>query len=260
MSVIGSMFGQGPGMGTVVETFEQAIAWGPYPRYYIGAYLVSTTADPTNTPTWELRRGLVLGKVTGGNWTNYSPTATDGSEVAAGVLVENLRMQDVITGSNVARFYAIMVSGGVKGANLIGLDLMARAQLSNRFYFDDNLAGNSQFPWQRFQTKTTSYQILATDNLTHFDNLGAGAAVTFTLPPIANGYCYGFTAAVLAQNFIVASTEGNNIVTFNDIAASTVAYQTGSAIAGGSFKIYSNPAGTLWFCDQMGIGNTLTVT
>jgi hypothetical protein len=259
MSQISSMFGLPPGMGTVVETFEQAIAWGPYLRYYLPAYLDAGILDPTNTPTWELRRGLVLGKkIATGTWTNYAATNTDGSEVAAAILIESMRIQDVITGVNTARFYGIMVSGGVKAANLIGLDNMARAQMSNQFYFDDNFPGNQQFPFQRFQTKTANYQIVASDNLTHFDNLGATGAVTFTLPPIANGYFFGFTASVTNQNLIVASSEGTNMVTFNNISANSVAYQTGGSIAGGSFRIYSNPAGTKWFVEQIG-SNTLTV-
>lgn len=258
MSQISSMFGLPPGMGTVVETFEQAISWGPYLRYYYPAYLDAAILDPTNTPTWELRRGLVLGKkLSTGTWINYSPTATDGSEVAAAVLVESMRIQDVVTGVNTARFYAIMVSGGVKAANLIGLDLMARAQMSNQFYFDDNFPGNQQFPFQRFQTKTGNYQILATDNLTHFDNLGAGNEVDFTLPAIAAGYYFGFTCAV-GQVLKVISTEGTNMVTFNNASASSVAYSTGGSEIGGSFRVYSNPAATKWIVEQIG-ANVMTV-
>src|SRR5262249_38994328 len=106
MSQISSMFGMLPGMGTVVETFEQAYAWGPYPRYFTGAWIASTTIDSGNSPTSELRKGLILGKILAtGQWTNYSPTASDGSEVAAGVLIESLRMTDVITLTPLQRFY-----------------------------------------------------------------------------------------------------------------------------------------------------------
>ncbi len=258
MSQISSMFGHLPGMGSVVETFEQAYTWGPYPRYFTGAYIGSTCADPTNSPTWELRKGLILGKqISTGTWVNYVPTATDGSEVAAGILIESLRMQDVITGVNTTKFYGIMVSGGIQAAKLIGLDNQARAQLSQAFYFDDNFAGNQQFPWQRFQTKTTNYQILASDNLTHFDNLGAGAEVDFTLPAIANGYYFGFTCMV-GQILKVISFEGANLVTFNNAAATSVAFQTGGNEIGGSFRIYSNPAATKWIVEPAG-SNTLTV-
>lgn len=254
MSQISSMFGNLPGMGTVAETFEQAYTWGPYPRYFAPGYIGSTAADPANSPTWELRMGLVLGKQTAtGTWVNYSPTATDGSEVAAGVLPLNLRMQDVLTGSNTAKFYAIMVSGGVQGSKLIGLDNMARAQMSSLFYFDDNLPGRQQYPWQRFQTKTANYQIVATDNLTMFTTLGSVGEVDFTLPPIANGYSFGF-ANQAAQIMKVISSEGGNVVALNNLTANSVAFSTGGQEIGGIFHVYSNPAGTKWIVENASSG------
>src|SRR5579872_3036802 len=150
MAIIGSQFGNLPGMGNVVETFEQAYAWGPYPRYFAPAYIASTAADPTNTPTWELRPGLLMGKITAsGQWVNYNPTANDGSGAALGVLVQGLRMQDINTGNNVAKYFAIMVSGGVQASKLIGLDNMARETMRN-FIFDDTFNSNSWFDWLRF--------------------------------------------------------------------------------------------------------------
>lgn len=260
MSNISSLFGHLPGMGSVVETFEAAIPWGPYPRYFTGAYIDASAVDSGNTPTSTLRMGLVMGKVTAtGTWKNYSPTATDGSEVAQGVLPVMFRMTDVLTLTTQAKFWGVMVSGGVKAANLLGLDLMARAQMANRFYFDDNLTGNIQFPFQRFQTKTTSYTIVATDNLSVFDNLGAVGAVTFTLPAIANGYYFGFRV-MAGQNVIVASAEGDNMIVFNDAAADSVAFQTGGQLIGGGFHIYSNSAGTAWIVENASAGtNTITV-
>ncbi len=260
MSLISSSFGNLPGMGVVVETFESAVTWGLYPRYYTGAYIYSGAVDSTNSPTSTLRMGLVMGKITStGQWTNYSPTATDGSEVAQGVLPIGLRMQDVLSQSNVSKFYGIYVSGGVKAANLLGLDGLARAQMADRFYFDDDLAGAHVFPWRRFQTKTASYAVLASDNLTHFDNLGALGAVTFTLPAIANGLYYGFSA-MAAQNLIVASAEGANVVALNNAVANSVAFQTGAAIIGGSFRVYANAAATKWIVETASAGaNTVTV-
>src|SRR5215471_12965150 len=115
MSQIGSMFGHLPGMGALVETFEQAYTWGPYPRYWASAYIDSDAADPGNSPTWELRPGLVMAKKSAtGTWTNYKPAGTDGSQTAQGVLPIALRMQDVITGVNTTKYYAMMVSGGVQ--------------------------------------------------------------------------------------------------------------------------------------------------
>ncbi len=260
MSQISSQFGLVPGMGTVVETFESAITWGPFPpRYWKNAYISSAAVDSGNVPTTTLRMGLVMGKITSsGQWTNYSPTATDGSQVAQGVLAENLRLADVLTGLPVARFYAILASGGVQASKLLGLDGMARAQMRN-FIFDDNIAGAGQFPWQNFLTKTADYTILSTDNLTHFDTLGATGTVVFTLPTIASGLCFGFTCAA-GFTMTVASAEGDNIIAFNDASADSLSFQTGSAEIGGSLKFYSNPAATKWFVENVSAGaNTITI-
>lgn len=257
---ISSTFAHLPGMGTVVETFEAAYSWGPYPRYYTGGYISANATDSGNTPNSTLRMGLVMGIITAtGQWTNYAASNTDGSEVARGVLPLALRMQDVLTETNVAKFYAIMVSGGVQASKLIGLDNLARAQMAKQFIFDDNLWGNTALPWQHFQTKTASYQVLASDNLTLFDNAGATGAVTFTLPPIANGYAFSFR--VLAnQNVLVTSTEGGNLVALNNASGNTVSFQTGGQLIGGGFDIFSNAAGTKWYVENVSAGtNTVTV-
>ncbi len=170
-------------------------------------------------------------------------------------------MQNILTGANQARFYGILVGGPVKASAIIGLDLMARADMSDHFWFDDalNLPGNHWFPWRRFQTKTTNYQILASDNFTHFDTLGAVAEVDFTLPAIANGYYFGFTNMV-GQTMKVISTEGTNIVAFNNASASSIAFSTGGNLIGGGIRIYSNPAATKWIVENASAGaNTITV-
>jgi hypothetical protein len=269
MSVISSMFGNVPGMGTVVETFEQAITWGPaYALKWWSAYINANAIDVGNTgTTWRLRPGLVLGQSTAtGQWTNYNNAATDGSQIASGVLAYGLRMQDVLTGLNTTKFYAIVVGGNVKGANLLGLDAMARSQLSGRFTFDDNLVGNAYFDFVTFQSKTSNYSILPTDNFTQFDNFGAAGTVTFTLPPIANltptgnGYKLGFRC-VANQTLAVTSFEGANIVGFNNAAANTLQFSTGSQKIGGGLVFYTNALGTLWYVTNTSAGtNTISVS
>lgn len=261
MSLISSMFGQLPGMGTVVETFESAFCWGPYPRYWAPGYIDSAAADPTNTPTWELRMGLVMGKKTAtGTWTNYSATATDGSQVAQGVLPINLRMQDILTGVNLARNWGIMVSGGVQASKLIGLDGQARAQMADKFYFDDNLPGDHWYPFMQWQAKTANYAIVAADNMTVFTNIGATGEVDFTLPPIASGYWFGFR--VIADHEVkVISNEGGNLVAFNNAAANSVEFAgSGSTAIGGGFNIYSDPSATYWIVQNAAASQANIVT
>ena len=255
MALVGSAFGNLPGMQGVVETFEQAFAWGPYPRYFAPAYISANTIDPGNSPTWELRPGLVLGKQTAtGQWINYNPIASDGSQVAQGVLIQGLRIQDILTGLPTAKFYAVMVSGGVQGSKLLGLDNQARAQMAKVFIFDDNLPGNADYAWLQFQSKIANYSIQPTDNFSHFDNIGATGPITFTLPPILNGYKLGFRV-VVNQNMLVSSFEGGNIVALNNAVANTLAFQTGGQLIGGGFEFYTNAAGTKWYVNNYSIAN-----
>jgi hypothetical protein len=257
------VWGAVPGLTTATETYEAAFRWGQYGIGVItGGYISSTTLDPTNTPTFELRPGLVLGQITSnGQWKNYDPAATDGSDIAAGVLMTSIRVQD-LQGTAQARFYGILVGGPVQSAKLIGLDLMARQQM-DKFQFDDSplgYNGNHWYPYKHFVSKTINYQILASDNYTIFDNAGAAGEVDFTLPAIARGYFFAFKSVKTPQQILkVISAEGANIVAFNNAAATSVAFQTGGAEIGGGFRIYSNQLGTLWHVEQASAGaNTVT--
>jgi hypothetical protein len=256
------VWGAMPGIGGAAETYEAAFRWGQFGVGIItGGIIAAGTVDAGNTPTYEIRQGLVLGQIiSSGEWTNYSPTATDGSDVAAGVLMSQFRMQ-AFTGSTERRFYGILVGGPVQAAKLLGLDLMARQQM-DKFMFDDSpggYPGNHWFPWKRFQSKTANYTIVAADNFTLFDNTGAVGAVTFTLPALANGYCFGFRVTA-DQTVTVASAEGDNIVAFNDAAADSLAFSTGGQKVGGGLALFSNPAVTQWIAINQSAGtNTVTV-
>ena len=258
MSQISSMLGNLPGMGTVVETYEAAIFWGNvYQQKWWNGWIDANAVDVGNTgTTWKLRPGLVLGQIAAsGRWTNYSPTATDGSQVARAVLPIGLRMQDVLSGLTTQKFYAILIGGNLKGANLLGLDQNARNQLGDWFQFDDQL--NTMTPvaeWLFFQTRTANYQIVAlTDNQCLFDNLGATGEVDFTLPPITNGQKYGFQV-LASQTLKVISHEGGNVV------GTTLTQSSVSANAiGAKFAVFSNPAGTKWLVENLSSG-TQTLT
>ncbi len=262
MSIVSSMFGNSYGLGVPVETFEQAWSWGPQAQLmWAGGQIYSGALDLTNTPTTNLRPGLVLGiRTSDGSYTNYNPTATDGSQIAVGVLPVGYTMVDFLTGVGQTKLSWILIGGKVQASKLINLDLQARASLAPRFIFDDNIATpNYRFPWSNFASKTAAYSVLSTDNFTIFDNTGAVGSVTFTLPAIANGYCFGFRV-VANQNVIVASNEGGNMIALNNATASSVAFQTGSQLIGGAFMIYSNPAGTKWIVENISAGtNTITV-
>ncbi len=242
-------YGMPPGMTTARETYENEFRWGSqYQGVIIGALISGAARDSGNSPTYELRPGLLLGQIlSSGKYTNYSPTATDGSEVASAILMEAIRTQD-FDGNNQDRFYGLLVGGPVQATKVLNLDLMARGQM-DKFMFDDigNLQGNHWFPFKRFQTKTANYSIVASDNMTMFDNVGASGTVVLTLPAIANGYFFG----VRGDNtsiIRVTSNEGSNLI------GSTLTQTSASVTAiGGIFWVYSNPAGTKWIVEDHGM-------
>ena len=188
-----------------------------------------------------------------GKYINYSPTATNGSEVASAVLIEGLRMLD-FSNNAVDRFYAVLVGGPVQKSKLLNFDEMARAQM-DKFIFDDigQMMGGHWFPWKKFATKTANYSIVAADNYTMFDNVGAAGTVVLTLPAIANGYLFGLRAQA-AQILRFTSNEGSNV-----IGTSATDSSVSVAAIGGVIVVYSNPAGTKWIVEQRGT-QTITAT
>lgn len=105
--------------------------------------------------------------------------------------------------------------------------------------------------------KTASYSVQPNDNNTVFTNRGAGGAVTFTLPTIASldsGFNVWFFVAA-DQSVTISCPEGDKIVTFNDIAADTVAYSTASKKVGASCHFIYD--GTGWLV-MNGMWNTAT--
>lgn len=263
MSFAGSAFANVPGMGSPVEEFQSAFTWGPAWMFQWQPGLIAAAAvDSGNSPTTTLRMGLIMGKITAsGLWTNYSASATDGSQVAQGILAVGVRMTDVITGSTQQKFWAIMVAGAIKAANLINLDGQARVSLARQFLFDDDLGGRAFYPGygKGFLAKATDYTVTANDNGTLFTTTGATGAVIFTLPTLAAGLSFGFYNTV-NQNMTITSAAGNDIFALNDTAASSVAFSTGGQKVGASARVYSNPAGTAWHFVNESSGFTATVT
>ena len=246
-------YGIVPGLTTSRESYEAEFRWGSqFQGVFANGLIDGAARDSGNSPTYELRPGLLLGQVIStGKYKQYSPTATDGSEVAAAVLIEGLRVQD-FSGTDTDRFYAVLVGGPVQGSKILNLDLMARQQM-DKFIFDDifSIPGNHWFPWKRFQNKTSNYTIVANDNYTLFDNTGATGTVVLTLPTIANGYYFGIRCAA-AQILRFTSAEGSNVIStgLTDTSVSVTAI-------GGVIYVYTNPTGTKWIIEDHG---TQTIT
>jgi hypothetical protein len=82
-------------------------------------------------------------------------------------------------------------------------------------------------------TKTANYTCKAYESGTIFVTTGATAAVTFTLPPISDGPFIFYFINGADQNMLVASQTADTLVTFNDLAADSVAFSTSSEKIGG---------------------------
>src|SRR3990167_5933595 len=101
--------------------------------------------------------------------------------------------------------------------------------------------------YQPIEAKTASYTVKPEDLGKLFTNRGAGGSVTFTLPTTAevfSGWWCEFFTAVLAQNVIIAAGTADKMVTFNDIAADSVALSTASERAGAGVRVVHD--GTGW--------------
>lgn len=261
-------FGSLPGFSTALQSIEAAITWGGDRASRLqqdGVAIYSGAQDAGNSPVTYLRPGLLLGKASSGAaagmLTAYAANNTDGSQQVFGVLLRGLSMLDW-TGVVENKYGNILVGGPVKASQLIGLDSFARRQMSGRFWFDDDIQ-DQYGTFDDFSSlevpKTANYQILAADNGSLFTNLGAAGAVTLTLPAVATP---GFTVEVLvmaAQNVIVASKEGTNIVWDGNASANSLAFSTASHQIGGHLQFIANAAGTKWYVRQLG-PSTCTVT
>jgi len=246
MSVIGGAFGNIPGLDSAYTTYENAFSWNdqgkgrglilPFP-------ILATTVDAGASPTWRLRPGLVLGKITStGKLKQYDPTATDGSQIATGVLMQGLAMTDPFSGTTRDKFLGVLVSGPVRGAALYGLDQKARGDMKSQgFIFDDDPHGAIAV-WRvsegAFGNTTTVITQATYPNGTHFVTTSGAGAATFTLPAIAPGLRYRFTQT-MDQNMVVQRGGSDNLVSDGNAAAVSVTASTASHKIGASVEAHA---------------------
>ncbi len=243
-----------PGWTASVSTTEANIFWGTDPtkkvEYQI-ASILAATVDSGNTPTTLLRQGLVIAKITAsGLYTAYSPTATDGSQQAIGVLPQEINMLDPVTGSVAIRVSPIVICGPVRASALVNLDNMARKQLeAGGIVFDDTRGSGFGVPYIRELAKAANYTVVAADNGTQFN--ATTGAVVFTLPTLAAGLHFTFYNEVDAD-MTITSAAGNDIIADGDVAASSVAFSTTGHKIGSCAKLVANEAGTKWRLYNLG--------
>lgn len=267
-------YGQKAGMGAERTTSEKVIWWGTESRnlYVNNSLLDAACVDAGNTPTTDLRAGLLLGKHTsGGTLYAWDPDATTGIEVVDAVLLRDIPMLDD-TGTAVQKQAHVIVSGSLKVADLLiqgtaftssGDEHLARRQMTGagRFILDDDYASKAAFLGPPIKTKTVTGDttLTAADNGTLFVVNGAGAS-NMTLPTLETGLVFEFISNA-DQNMTVTSAAGNDIIAVNDAAASSIAASTSSQKIGAHFRVQSVYVGTTkkWMATNLSVGVTMTI-
>jgi len=253
-----------PGSTAAIFNTESNIFWGSgnavSPAHNFITISITSAAVDTGSPTTILRPGLILGKITSsGMYTNYSPTATDGSQQAVCVLPTEINMLDPVTGTVANRVTSAVINGPIKASACYGLDNISRAQLEAQGVLWDDTRGTSVgLSYIKTLNKAASYTVLATDNNTLFT---ASAAATFTLPTIAAGLHFEFYN-LANTDMAVTSAEGTNIVTDGNASASTLTFSTASHKIGGGVEVIANSDATKWITRFKGAApaNVVTVT
>ena len=95
----------------------------------VGITIDQGARDAGNTPQTTLRKGLILGKVTAtGKYAQYDDLASDGTEVAACILADEVNLLDADGNAQDAHATGV-IHGVVDESKLIGIDANGKADL-----------------------------------------------------------------------------------------------------------------------------------
>ena len=95
----------------------------------VGITIDEAAEDAANTPTTTPRKGLVLGKITAtGKYAQYDDNASDGTEVAACILADEVNLLDE-EGNAQASHSVGVIHGVVDESKLVGIDANGKADL-----------------------------------------------------------------------------------------------------------------------------------
>lgn len=122
---------------------------------------------------------------------------------------------------------------------------------------DGMLANLSWYP--NILVKTADYTVVQTESGSFYTTTGLTAPINFTLPAISTGPWIFFFIAGAAQNLTVTSATADTIVTFNDLAADSVAFSTSGEIIGGGLCAFTNGT-TLFVLQIFGVAHRQTAT
>jgi hypothetical protein len=221
-----------PGITAAVESVENNFKWGRVIDEYISDAMISGAArDVGNTGTTSfLRPGLLMGKITATElWKEWSPTATDGSEVLRGINTIGIEVSP--NGVDTNRFWCVMTWGtvatgglivpGVTASGLSGTDLeyaAAHGLQDVGFRLDTPYASGFG----------THVAIAATSTLTFANagktitDYGASGATELTIPDPVPGVTWRFINHTANVRTISPASTGL-IIADNDATADDVA-------------------------------------
>ena len=260
MSAFGG-FGK-PGQGAAAFTSEREIVAQGFDAnlaLYKSIVVSGATRDAGNTPTTVLRPGLLLGRLTSGSeYEDWDPAATDGTQNIGAVLWKELRAQD-FDANNVDRVFTAFVGRAflqasqllIQGVALVGHadEYLARRQMVTAgFVLDDDPFSYKAGAGYRTIVKAADYTVVGDDNGTYFTTRGAAGAVNFTLPALKRGLSFEFFNEA-GQNMTITAATADTMVTFNDLAADSIAFSTASELIGAKVKVRANDDASKWLVE-----------
>lgn len=113
--------------------------------------------------------------------------------------------------------------------------------------------------YPRVVAKTAAYTVEPEETGTIFTTTGATAAVTFTLPAISDGPFHFLFIAGADFAMTVAAATVDTAVSFNDLAADSVAVSTASEIIGGAIEVICDGT-TLFILGRPSMSHAQTIT
>lgn len=216
-----------PGMHDERFTEECTLLWGRWDQAeYVAAIVDKDAADSANTPTTQLRKGTAMGVLTAtGQWMQWNPYATDGTEYLMGFLLDEIDTS-YIGGTTKERLNGILVKGNIKADQIViagvanrGLagttyEFLLRSQCQGRFLFDDDIDRRVTWKYGELSaaeitagTKTVTTAM----NRTHFSNRGATGSFTYVLPAPVPGLQFKFSS-ITAQDIVLDGPATNEFL------------------------------------------------
>jgi hypothetical protein len=247
-----------------------SIMWGPMThQQFFPGIIDGTSRDAGNTGyTNVLRPGLLLGRVAGTKkYKQFDPTATDGTQKVAAVLLHAVKVQMDSTDRDRFMGYVLirggLRTGGIQLASssnygIVGNanEWLIRRQMDSRFIFDDMPEGYS---FGGSFVDLSAATLTLTELMTGTEVFCTGAtAKTITLPASPKrGLRYTVYNTGGADLTLTCAT-ADIMIAYNDATADSVALSTASELIGGSFEVIGT--GTAWMVvPRLWEGQTATV-